>query len=96
MPSTPIHVVRDHQFYGFLSTLQPKEKYPAPIADPLTWIPYPINASGAGQVWLTDARMGPLNDSLIHIAYYRPEVFSVLLNERASRLQGAVVSVTRD
>jgi hypothetical protein len=96
VPTTPIHIVRDRQFYGFLSVLQPKEKYPAPIADPITWIPYPINASGAGQVWVTGDRMGPLNGTLIHIAYYRPEIFSVLLNERGSQPQGGVVSITRD
>ncbi|MEO8429017.1 MAG: DUF6797 domain-containing protein [Verrucomicrobiota bacterium] len=96
VPSTPLHIIRDHQFYGFLSSLQPKEKYPAPIADPLTWIPYPINASGAGQVWLVGARMGPLNDALIHIGYYRSELFLVLLNHRAARIQAAVLSLTRD
>ena len=95
VPATPLQIIRDHQFYGFLSNLLPREKYPAPIADPLTWIPYPVNASGAGQVWLTGARMGPLNDSLLHIAYYRPEIFSVLLNPRGKRMQGAVVSLTR-
>src|SRR5262249_8551062 len=32
----------------------------------------------------------------IHIGYYRPEIFLVLLNQRAPRLQAVVVSVTRD
>jgi len=96
VPTTPLHVIRDHQFYGFLSNLLPKEKYPAPIAEPLTWIPYPINASGGNQVWLTGAQMGPLNEGLIHFGYHRPEIFLVLLNHRLPRLQAAVVSVTRD
>lgn len=96
VPATPLHVIRDHQFYGFLSTLLPKEKYPAPIAEPLTWIPHPINASGASEVWLTGAKMGSLNDSLIHLGYYRPEAFVVLRNERAASPQAAVVSLTRD
>jgi mono/diheme cytochrome c family protein len=96
VPATPLHLIRDHQYYGFLSALQPKEKYPAPIADPLTWIPHPINASGATQVWLTDPRMGPLNDALIHLGYNRPEIFLVRLNTRAARMQAAVVSLTRD
>ncbi len=96
VPTTPLQIIGNHQYYGFLSSLLPKEKYPAPIAEPLTWIPYPVNASGAGQVWLTDARMGPLNDGLIHLGYNRPEIFLVLLNQRAPRLQAAVLSVTRD
>jgi glucose/arabinose dehydrogenase/cytochrome c551/c552 len=96
VPATPLHIIRDHQFYGFISMLLPKEKYPAPIADPLTWIPHAINASGVGQVWLIDAKMGPLNDALIHIGYYRPELFVVRLNERTSRMQAAVFSLTRN
>ncbi|HKS38546.1 MAG TPA: DUF6797 domain-containing protein [Verrucomicrobiae bacterium] len=95
VPTTPLHIIRDNHFYGFISLLLPKERYPAPIADPLTWIPHSINASGVGQVWLTEARMGPLNDALIHLGYYRPEIFLVRLNPRGSRTQAAVVSLTR-
>ena len=47
------------------------------------------------QVWLYGARMGPLNDALVHIGFNNPELFRVMLNERGSRLQAAVVSVTR-
>ena len=58
IPSTPLHIVRDRQFYGFLSDKLPREVYPAPIAEPLTWIPHAVNASAMSQVWLFDARMG--------------------------------------
>ncbi|MEK7205360.1 MAG: hypothetical protein AAB254_07600, partial [candidate division NC10 bacterium] len=95
IPSTPLHVVRDKQFYGFLGPFRPKEQYPAPIADPLTWIPHPVNTSAISQAWLFGAKMGPLNDALVHIGFNKPEVFRVLLNERTKRLQAAVVSITR-
>ena len=96
VPATPLHVIRDNQFYGFLPLFLPKEKYPAPIAEPLTWIPHPINPSGVCQVWLTGAKMGPLNDALLHLGYYRPEVFLVLVNDLRDREEAAVVSLTRD
>jgi glucose/arabinose dehydrogenase/cytochrome c2 len=96
VPSTPIHIVKDGQFYGFLSPLQPREVYPAPIAEPLTWIPHTVNASAISQVWLFGARMGPLNDSMIHIGFNRPELFRVLFNDRGAKPQAAVVSITRD
>jgi glucose/arabinose dehydrogenase/mono/diheme cytochrome c family protein len=95
IPSTPLHIVRDKQFYGFLSDKLPREVYPAPIAEPLTWIPHAVNASATSQIWLFGARMGPLNDSLVHIGFNNPELFRVLLNERGKRPQAAVVSVTR-
>ena len=47
-------------------------------------------------MWLSGARMGPLNEGPIHLGYYRPEIFRVLLNHRAARPQAAVVSLTRD
>ena len=95
IPTTPLHVVKDRQFYGFLADKQPREIYPAPIADPLTWIPHAANASAMSQVWLFGARMGPLNDQLVHIGYNNPEVFRVLLNDRCTKPQAAVVSITR-
>jgi glucose/arabinose dehydrogenase/cytochrome c2 len=95
-PTTPLHLLQKDEFHGFLSELLPKEKYPEPIADPLTWIPHQINPSAASQVWLFGARMGPLNDALIHVGFNRPELFRVLLNERFAKPQAAVVSVVRD
>ena len=95
IPTTPLHVVRDRQFYGFLSDKLPREVYPAPIAEPITWIPHATNASALSQVWLYGARMGPLNDGLVHIGFNNPELFRVMLNERTGRLQGAVSSITR-
>ncbi|HSH15724.1 MAG TPA: hypothetical protein VLD18_06810, partial [Verrucomicrobiae bacterium] len=95
VPSTPLHIIRDGQYYGFLTGLETSGSYPAPIADALTWIPHPVNPSGVSQVWLSGARMGPLNDALIHLGYYRPEIFLVRRQDRASRPQAAVMSLTR-
>jgi cytochrome c2 len=95
VPSTPLHIVADRQFYGFLSALEPREAYPTRIADPLTWIPHGVNASGISQVWLFDAAMGPLSDARVHIGFNNPELFRVYLNTRTTKPQAAVVSVTR-
>jgi glucose/arabinose dehydrogenase/mono/diheme cytochrome c family protein len=95
IPSTPLHVVRNRQFYGFLSDKQPREVYPAPIAEPITWIPHEVSASAISPLWLFGARMGPLTDELVYIGFNRPELFHVLLNTRTEKLQASVVSVTR-
>lgn len=94
IPSTPLHIVRDHQFYGFLSDKLPKEQYPAPIAEPLTWMPHAVNSSAMSQVWLFDAKMGPLNDTMVQICFNKPELLGVIMNERGKRPQAAVVSIT--
>ncbi len=94
IPSTPLHIVRDAQFYGFLSDKLPREQYPAPIAPPLLWLPHSVNASALSQVWLFDAKMGPLNDSLVHIGFNKPELFSILLNARTPTPQATAISIT--
>jgi cytochrome c2 len=96
VPSTPLHVIKDNQFYGFLSGILPEEQYPAPIAEPIAWIPHPVNPSGASQVWLTGAQMGDLNDECIHIGYNRPELFRVLVDDPANPTRATVVPFTRD
>ena len=96
VPSTPIHIIEKNLFYGHLPTIAPKEVYAEPIAEPLTWVPHPVNSSGVTQVWLTDAKMGPLNDEMIHIGYNRPELFRVMMNTRFKRPQAAIMSFERD
>jgi cytochrome c2 len=96
VPTTPLYIVDRVEYHGFLSEILPKEKYPAPIADPLTWIPHSVNPSAMSQVWLIGADMGPLNDALIHVGFNRPELFRVMLNNRGSKPQAAIVSVARD
>ncbi len=95
IPSTPLHIVRDNLFYGYLADFLPKEKYPSEPAEPWTWLPHAVNASAISQVWLVGAKMGPLNDQLVHIGFNRPELFRVIENRRGSRPQAAVVSITQ-
>lgn len=96
VPSTPLHIIGGHHFYGHLPTIAPKEQYPETITEPMTWLPHPVNPSGATQTWLVDAKMGPVNDELIHVGYNRPEIFRVLMNSRFEKPQAAVVSFSRD
>ena len=96
VPTTPLYIVSGGEYHGFLSQLLPKEKFPAPIAEPLVWIPHPVNSSALTQVWLTDAKMGPLNDSLLHLGYTRPEVFRVLITNRFKKPQAAVMSLIHE
>ena len=96
VPSTPLHIISGHHFYGHLPTIAPKEKYPETITEPATWIPHPVNPSAVTQVWLTDAKMGPINDDLILVGYNRPELFRVLMNTRFQKPQATVMSFWRD
>jgi mono/diheme cytochrome c family protein len=95
-PTTPIQIIRDHHYYGFLTEQVPHEVYPETIADPLTWIPHTVVASAATQTWLMDAKMGTVNDEMILVSYNKPELFRVLMNERSKTPQAAVVAWIRN
>jgi mono/diheme cytochrome c family protein len=92
VPTTPLHIIRDDQYYGFRPVILPLEKSTPTIAEPLVLIPHAINASGMGQVWLNE-NMGPLSNTMLHLGYYRPEIFCVLWDGGPN---AAVVSLTRD
>lgn len=96
VPSTPLQIIEKNQFYGHLPTIAPKEQYPEPIAEPLAWIPHPVNPSGATQTWLIGSRLGPIDGELIHVGYNRPELFRVVMNRRFARPQAAVMSFSRE
>lgn len=96
VPSTPLHIIEKNQFYGHLPSISPKEQYPGPIAEPMAWIPHPVNPSGATQTWLVGAKMGPVNDEMIHVGYNRPEIFRVVMNTRFAKPQAAVMSFSRE
>ena len=74
VPATPLYALTKNEYHGYLDEFQPPEKYPAPIADPLTWVPHPVDQSAVSQVWLIGARMGPLNGALVMVSYTRPEI----------------------
>ena len=59
-------------------------------------MPHAVNSSAVSQVWLFDAKLGPLNDSMVQICFNKPELLRVIMNGRAGRPQAAVVSITSD
>ncbi len=94
-PATPIYRVETGRYFGFQpEKYKDKVVHPAPIHPAEVWIPHFINQSGASQVWIKPAhgsppRLGPLNGSLVHIGYNRPEIFKIYLDPAGT--QGAVL-----
>ncbi|MEO8562653.1 MAG: DUF6797 domain-containing protein [bacterium] len=91
VPSTPVFLLRDGGYYGVPPTAH-REAPPVAIP-PLAWIPHEVDASGAGEVWITDRRMGFGDDALVHLSYARPGPFRVFIDSTPSAIQGAVVAL---
>ena len=73
-------------FYGYRG---PKEGQTVTL--PLVYLPRGVDNSSGGQVWVNDARMGPLHGQLVHASYGAGTAMMVLRDQVGDRWQGAVV-----
>ena len=73
-------------FYGYRG---PKEGQPVEL--PLVYLPRGLDNSSGGQVWVNDARMGPLDNHLVHTSYGAGTAMMVLRDQVGDQWQGAVV-----
>ncbi len=97
MPSTPILLVDEGDYYGVPATAHLSEGAELPeVTPPLTWIPHSVDRSGAGQVWITGDKMGPLSGHMVHLSYGRPGLFKVLIDSTDNAVQGAVSVIPGD
>ena len=95
VPATPIHTITPGSYYGFQPVrLGPGANDGRTITEPPLWIPHFVNQSGARQVWIRNAKMGALNDCLVHIGYNQPAIFRIYLDEAGA--QGAVAPLLGD
>jgi mono/diheme cytochrome c family protein len=88
MPSTPVNLVDKGDYYGVPATAY-RDSLPE-TSPPLTWIPHSVDRSGAGQVWITSDKMGPLSGNMMHLSYGKPGIFKVLMDSTSDAVQGAV------
>jgi mono/diheme cytochrome c family protein len=91
VPSTPVYVLREGGYYNVPPTAHGADTSAG--LPPLVWIPHEVDASGAGEVWITGNRMGFAGDALVHLSYARPGPFRVYLDSTRSAVQGAIVAL---
>jgi putative heme-binding domain-containing protein len=58
---------------------------------PLVYLPRGLDNSSGGQTWVEDARLGPLNQQLVHTSYGSGRAMLVLRDRVGEQWQGAVV-----
>jgi cytochrome c2 len=89
VPSTPIYVVEEGEYYGVPASTRRSAPLPEPPS-PLTWIPHQADPSGTSQLWVDSDEMGPLNGKLLHFSYSRPGPFRVYADTTEQPWQGGV------
>jgi len=91
VPATPVYIIRKGGYYNVTPTAHGADTTKG--LPPLVWIPHEVDASGAGEVWVTDRRLGMGNDALVHLSYARPGPFRVYVDSTRSAVQGATVAL---
>ena len=89
VPSTPVYLIREGGYYNVPPTAHGADTSKG--LPPVVWIPHEVDASGAGEVWVTGNRMGFDGDALVHLSYAKPGPFRVYLDSTRSAVQGAIV-----
>ena len=90
VPTSRVDLVQPGGFYGYIPHAR---RFPPPSAydPPLCWIPYGLDNSSGGQVWVDSARWGPLRGHLLHLSYGKSSLFDLVMDESSSPPQGLVV-----
>ena len=90
VPTSRIDFIKPGRFYGYV----PHAHTPTPPATyepPLCWIPYQLDNSSGGQIWVTSDKWGPFQGQLLHTSYGKSSLFLVMTERDGERNQGGTV-----
>ncbi|MFT7511895.1 MAG: hypothetical protein ACI9QL_001102 [Candidatus Omnitrophota bacterium] len=89
-PVCRINWMKEGGFYG-CHGMSHRNPPPATYDPPLCWLPFAVENSTGGQVWVPEGKWGPLSGELLHISYGKCSLFHVLKQEVDGVMQGGVV-----
>lgn len=90
MPVCRLNWVPPGAFLGCVDTAH-RSPPPTTYDPPLCFLPYSVDNSCGGQLWVPDDRFGPFRGDLLHLSYGQSSVFKVLIQDVDGVKQGAVV-----
>jgi hypothetical protein len=91
-PVCRINWIREGGFYGAVG-MHHSEKEPTTYDPPLCWLPFAVDNSSGGQVWVPDNdKWGPFAGHLLHLSYGKCDLFHVMHETpHGTPAQGGVV-----
>ena len=90
-PVCRLNLVTEGGFYGAVG-MHHRETPPTTYDPPICWLPFAVDNSSGGQVWVTSDRWGLPRGSLLHLSYGKCRLFHVLWERAADGTpQGGVV-----
>ena len=89
-PVCRLNWVKPGGFYGAVG-MHHTSVTPTNYDAPLCWLPFNVDNSAGGQVWVTSTNWGPFQGELLHTSYGKCALFQVLKEEVQGVMQGGVV-----
>ena len=90
VPTSRIDLIKPGRFYGYVPHAHTPDS-PTSYEPPLCWIPYQLDNSSGGQIWVTSDKWGPFKDQLLHTSYGKSSLFLVMMERDGDRNQGGTV-----
>lgn len=92
MPRCRLNWIERGSFNGCVP-LAHREVPPTEYDPPLCWLPFAVDNSSGGQVWVPDDRWGPMKGELLHLSYGQCRVYRVLKEEVDGVMQGGITAM---
>ena len=90
VPTSRVDLIQQGGFYGYVPHAR-QGAVPDTFAPPLCWIPYALDNSSGGQVWVDSDRWGPLAGHLLHTSYGKSSLFDLILDDNGGDPAQALV-----
>ncbi len=80
VPTTCIHYFNEDRRYGTVPPTANRTPKPDTYTDPLIWLPYKVDNSAGGQVWVdqNNREWGPFRNQMLHLSYGKSKLFLVM------------------
>ena len=95
IPASKVSLVKPGGFYGHVADPRLDAKAPAPASfePPVCWIPYAMDNSTGGQVWVTGGKWGPFEGRMLSTSYGKSSLLAVLDENVGGVAQGGAFTL---
>jgi putative heme-binding domain-containing protein len=107
MPASKINLLKPGGYYGWVQTYSVPGKWspgggkidldtvvpPSSFDEPMIWMPQDFDNSSGGQLWVDDARFGPLSGKLLHTSFGKGWMSYLMTQEIDGTMQGAITKL---
>ena len=93
IPQCPLNEIHPGAFYGYLPSADKLQPRPEKREAPVMWLPWKVDNSSSGQVWVEGNRWGPYEKHLVQMSYGMSSVFVAMIERVNGQAQGAMVKL---